>query len=346
MSAPQWTVVDVGTEQSGEMRALFQRVFGHSLSEGLWCWKYDGGRGVAVGARSPVGELLAHYGGTLRRVFFLGHPALAVQIGDVMVASEGRAMLSHKGPFGMVAQAFLTRNVGSERGPVLGFGFPNARHMRLGEKLAHYAQVDKMFELSWLVQGSGRGLLSLLRSGIRVNPIDWADSSTTARLDKLWSQMQLDLHGFVLPMRDSSWWRHRYANHPEHRYLCFWVRSRWSRRTLGAVVLRVQTTADANGDNTVRWELMDWLAPLSQTTAMQRAAMGVVCSEGGTALMGWFSSSVKEQFTDSGAVVEEVCAVGVTVPEGQVFSIEKGFAPSVAALQGKWWLTGGDTDFR
>ena len=68
MSAPQWTVVDVGLAQMGDMRELFQGVFGHALSERLWRWKYDDGHGVAVGARAPSGELLAHYGGTFRTI--------------------------------------------------------------------------------------------------------------------------------------------------------------------------------------------------------------------------------------------------------------------------------------
>ena len=71
MSAQRWSVVDMDAGQLGEVQSLFQRVFKHTMSEGLWCWKYAGGRGVAVGARAPSGELLAHYGGTLRSVLLM-----------------------------------------------------------------------------------------------------------------------------------------------------------------------------------------------------------------------------------------------------------------------------------
>ena len=198
MSAQRWSVVDMDAGQLGEVQSLFQRVFKHAMSESLWCWKYAGGRGVAVGARAPSGELLAHYGGTLRSVLLMGHPTLAVQIGDVMVAQEGRAALSHKGPFGMVVQAFFERHVGVGTGPALGFGFPNARHMRLGERLGHYAQVDKIFELTWPMGehfgGSGG---HLLRSGATAKPVDWADPATALVLDTLWKGMKRDLRGFL-----------------------------------------------------------------------------------------------------------------------------------------------------
>lgn len=344
MSAPQWTVVDIGVAQMGDMRTLFQGVFGHSLSERLWRWKYDGGRGVAVGARAPAGVLLAHYGGTFRTILFFARPALTVQIGDVMVAREGRAMLSHKGPFGMVMQAFLKRHIGTKNGPRLGFGFPNARAMRLGVLLGQYVQVDTVFELSWPINKSSHGWQAYV-SGVFTPAVDWADSATPAFLDKLWVRMQRDLVDLVVPLRDAAWWQHRYTNHPEHQYECFWIRSRWTRRTIGVVSLRAhRSTASLEGGGEM-WELMDWLCEVADTAVMLQAAKDIVSAKGGVSLMGWFSSAVRAQF--SGATAQEVCAVSVTVPSnGQDFPLREEFSLSVAALENKWWLTSGDTDFR
>ncbi len=344
MSAPQWTVVDVGVAQMGDMRALFQGVFGHSLSERLWRWKYDAGRGVAVGARAPGGELLAHYGGTFRTILFFGCPALTVQIGDVMVAREGRAMLSHKGPFGMVMQAFLKQHIGTENGPRLGFGFPNARAMRLGVLLGQYVQVDTVYELSWPINKPSHGWRAYFFSAFTPS-VDWTDLATPARLDTLWLRMQRDLVDVVVPVRDAAWWQHRYASHPEHQYECFWIRSRWSRRTIGVVALRAhRSTASLEGGGKV-WELMDWLCELADTAVMLLAAKDIVSAKGGVSIMGWFSSAVRAQF--SGATAQEVCAVSVTVPSnGQDFPLGRGFSASVASLENKWWLTSGDTDFR
>jgi hypothetical protein len=344
MSAPQWAVVDIGLKQMEDMRNLFQHVFGHPLSERLWRWKYDDGRGVAVGARAPDGALLAHYGGTFRTILFFGHPALTVQVGDVMVAREGRALLSHKGPFGMVMQGFLKQHIGVGRGPVLGFGFPNARAMRLGVLLDQYVRVDTVHELSWPVEKPVNHWRQRL-FGAFVSPVDWSDSSTAATLDTLWARMSRDLAGCIVPVRDSKWWSHRYANHPDYHYECFWVRSRWPvRRTLGAVVLRAHQSATTSGSVGV-WELMDWLCPVADTQAMLQAAKDVVLARGGASLMGWFSSAARAQF--SGAAAQEVCAVSVTAPSnGRDYALGREGSSSVTSLGNKWWLTSGDTDFR
>lgn len=358
MSEARWTVVDIDASLIEETGGLFQRVFGHPLSEALWRWKYDEGRGVGVGARAPGGELLAHYGGTFRQVFFCGRPALAVQISDVMVAQEGRAALAHKGPFGMVVQAFLKRHVGvahvahvahvagAASGPVIGFGFPNARHMRLGERLGHYVQVDKILELTWHVEGNfdgskNRGLHR------QTQALDWADPTTAIKIDALWRDMKQDLCELIVPARNAAWFRHRYANHPEHKYVCFWVRSRWTRRVIGALVLRPHLATNPTTGVAQTWELIDWVAPLSKTELMLQAALAVVGEQRGGVLMGWFSSSVAKTFATAATQTNDACTAGVTAPSVEAhLQITDSFRPAVSDLRGKWWLTGGDTDFR
>lgn len=343
MSAPRWTVVDIGLKQMEDMQALFLHVFGHPLTERLWRWKYDGGRGVAVGARAPDGALLAHYGGTFRTILFFGRPALTVQVGDVMVAREGRALLSHKGPFGMVMQGFFKQHIGVSDGPVLGFGFPNARAMRLGVLLDQYVQVDTVHELTWPVEKPVNSWRRRLFKAC-TRPVDWSDSSTTTRLDTLWARMKRDLADCIVPVRDSKWWVHRYANHPDHQYACFWVRSRWTGRTLGAIALRAHPSAVTPNSGGV-WELMDWICPVADTSVMLKAAKDVVLARGGVSLMGWFSSAARAQFPDAAA--QEVCAVSVTAPSnGRDYALGGEAPSSVTSLGHQWWLTSGDTDFR
>ena len=347
MDEAKWTVVDVGIGQMQEMRSLFQRVFGHVLSEQMWSWKYDQGRGFGVGACAPSGELLAHYGGTLRTVCFFGVEHLAIQIGDVMVAREGRAALAHKGPFGMVVQGFLARHVGQPIGPILGFGFPNARHMRLGERLGHYSQVEKISELSWsLAARTSQSML--LRSKSFVEAIDWNASFCSATLDKLWRRMSSGLNGVVVPRRDASWWLHRYATHPEHQYLCFWVRSFWTRRIVGAIALRPHFgSAKPVGGTALTWELMDWIAPVGLTELVLQSAMEVVRTHNGTTLMGWFSATASKGFITPPTSANEVCTAGVTVPDNGVsFPLASSASLSLDSFVERWWLTGGDTDFR
>ena len=128
MTALQWHAVDLGIEEMPEIRALFAQVFGHSMSDALWRWKYDAGRGIATGTRDEQGRLLAHYGGTARALQVNGVAVSAVQLGDVMVAAQARGILSRRGPFATAATAFLQHHIGSPSAYALGFGFPNQRH--------------------------------------------------------------------------------------------------------------------------------------------------------------------------------------------------------------------------
>ena len=155
-----WRLVSVGDERAEDMSELFEKVFAQTMSPELWRWKYAGGRGMAVGALSPQGVLLAHYGGT-RRDLQLGKSVYkAVQIGDVMVAAEGRSALSGKGPFGLVTEAFLDKHIKDATDTAFGFGFPSPRHMRLGQRLGHYQEVERIYELTWVLRDTTSDALS------------------------------------------------------------------------------------------------------------------------------------------------------------------------------------------
>ena len=323
MSHGGWRVVDIGREDVTDVCSLFKRVFGHPMSSGLWNWKYGSERGVGVGARSPEGELLAHYGGTYREILVGGWPCRAVHIGDVMVAAEGRAALSHKGPFGLVTEGFFGRHVGVDSGSALGFGFPNDRHMRLGERLGHYTRVDSIVELSWpCVQGVDFVL----------EPVNWANASCESEIDQLWTGMKAGLVNFAIPARPGAWLRHRYANHPEHDYRCVWVRRHDDSERFGVIVLR-RFCKGAGEQSTVLWELMDWIALPELSPLMVAGAREMTAASGGIALTLWCSDAVAQCLESTAPNSTAVCAAAVTLPNS---------AP--AHLQ--WWLTGGDTDFR
>lgn len=345
MTEPRWSVEDMRAEDVQEVRALFGRVFGHPLSDALWSWKYAENRGFGVGARSPDGELLAHYGGTLRQLYVLGHAVTAVQIGDVMVAQEGRAALSFKGPFGLAAEAFLSRHVGILDGPAMGFGFPNARHMRLGERLGHYARVDKIHELTWALEG--KGMSDGSKADLCTECVDWLSDSTDSEINQLWQRMQADLVGFVVPVRNAAWMRHRYAQHPDHPYACFWVRRVLKGDVLGFFVLRARGDVLNEQGAVETWELLDWVARLGDAELVVHAARGMLAEAGAKRLMGWFSESIRQRVVDTGATVQEACEAAVTVPgETGGFLVADGCSLLVSDIQGIWWLTGGDTDFR
>lgn len=334
MNRTAWTVSNLTEADSVDVRALFQEVFKHPLSDPFWRWKYANGRGVAVGARAPDGKLQAHCGGTRRVVYDKGIPILTVQAGDMMVSVHGRKQLSNRGPFGLMTDAFLERHVGKNAEYKICYGFPNERHMLLGERLGIYARMDEMFDLVWrnpVVISS-----SLLKNIhlIPLTPVDWQEPRTLEQLNRLWGTMRVDLQEYALPQRDAAWWLHRYVNHPEYDYRCFWVmqKSFFRKYPIGMIALRV------HGEG--HWELMDWVSPENRCITMIEVVKRQAAIEGVQMLTGWFSSQITQRIQAGADTVVPACSLGLNLtgtPED---------AKSLAHFYNRWWLTSGDTDFR
>ena len=323
MTEGAWQVLDIGVNEFSEVSQLFEGVFGQKMSRALWDWKYGCGRGVGVGARAPGGRLVAHYGGTYRELRWDYHSQHAVHIGDVMVASEGRAALSHKGPFGLVTEGFFQRYIGHGGGRALGFGFPNDRHMRLGERLGHYKKVDDIFELRWVAENSDEYV---------VQAVDWSALDCEATVDAFCAELMSGLSGYAAPVRNSAWLRHRYANHPENYYQAFWVNDKPSNARLGAVFLKQSRTSAEPGICGL-WELMDWIGSPGRSLSMVAAAKQIVSNNAGQHLTLWCSGSVARLLAPSSPRLTRVCSAAVTLP-------------NTLSADLQWWLTGGDTDFR
>jgi len=310
------------------IRALFFRSFGEAMSEALWHWKYGNGRGLALIRRGSDGNLTAHYGAIRRPVCFRGHDAVAIQIGDVMVPPEARGALSRNGPFFQVASTMLDTQIGYGKPHLLGFGFPNTRAMRLGEKLGLYAEVDHIVEARWTPAAClpWRWNIKMLNLDVLENAI---------ALDRLWLRMRDFLPTHTVPIRNSAWWQHRYLQHPERRYQLYWIMDAIFRRPTAAFVLRA---APSGREHEMPWELMDWVGHPGHVDRVISAARTVVAKAGGGALLAWCSSAVAQRMNPSEG---EFTPLDVKIPT----SVRQP-GPALDAIRGNWWLTGGDTDFR
>lgn len=310
------------------IRALFFRSFGETMTEDLWHWKYGDDRGLAIVRQGSDGQLTAHYGAMRRDIHFLGQAALAIQIGDVMVPPEARGALSRNGPFFQVASTMLDTQIGYGKPHLIGFGFPNTRAMRLGEKLGLYAEVDQIIEAQWSprVCPSWRW---------RIKSLDLHDPENAKQLDDLWVQMRALLSQKIVPVRNSAWWRHRYVHHPERQYKLFWIIDAVFRRPLAAFVLR---PAPAGSEQLSPWELMDWVCTPKHVHHVISAARSVVANAQGCGLMAWCSTSIVQQMNPSEG---QLTPLDVKIPT----SVRQP-GPPPETIRGCWWLTGGDTDFR
>lgn len=320
----------VGQAQSPAARTLFEKVFGQPLSEAAWDWKYGAGRGSAIGLwREDV--LLAHYGCATRMVWMDGTEVAACQVGDVMVLPEANAGLERQGAFQQVAATGLELGIGWGRRHLLGYGFPNARALRVAQRLGLYEPVDQVLQLEWHAQPTGRwGDRLLAIQSVKADQLQPGEPAWQA-LQNLWDAMKDELPHALLPVRDPSWVRHRYGCRPGVAYQVHLLRRRIDGRALGAFVLRL------HADHA---ELMDLIGPPRQMQRLLRAARSSARTQGHSLLRAWITASHASWLDDPADPAQRI-DIDVLVP-----TCRHTPGPSPASLKGRWFLMGGDTDFR
>ncbi len=330
---PQWLLGRVaGGQRQGEMRQLFADVFGHDMSPEHWQWKYGDGHGLGIGVwRTDTAagtQMVAHYGGVSRDILLFGKPAKALQCGDVMVAEQGRRSLSRRGPVFLAAATCLEQSIGYGTPHLIAFGFPNDRAYRLPEQLGLYAESGRMVEAIWPSLASRPSLLYALRE------IDASDKSLDCQLDACWAAMAADSRDLAIGVRDASYLRHRYMQHPDKQYRLFALKRRFGGAVLGVIVLRIVGEGAAT-----TCELLDAIGSVRLLPLLLHHARRLAASFGAAQLTAWLSDNLRPYFGLPGDA--EVHDLGIVIP-GNAWTP----GPPVTSLQGRWWLTGGDADFR
>ena len=315
-TAPRWRVGHVLPTDFDEVATLFQDVFGHPLSRALWDWKYGAGRGNAVLVRSD-GQVVAHYGGIYRDILLCGKPDRVAQIGDVMVQSRERGVLTRNGPFFLIGTSWP-----EVYGP-RGFGFPNARAMRVAEKMGLYTRAGQMAQVRWQPSAPRARLGSRLRSLARGNAADGA------LVAPLWAAMAHDLRESVVGVRDWAYLERRYFSHPHNHYELLLVSARFTGKPLGVVVLRRLEDA---------CELLDVIAPLANFESVIDQARRLTGRWGLPSLYAWTASTHLPLFVACGGTEEPL---NVLIPASSWTA-----DPQSELFVDKWWLMSGDTDFR
>lgn len=336
--AGHWPVQHLGPADAADVCRLFEQVFGQPMSASFHAWKYADGRGMATGMRDDDGELVSHYGGTLRVMQWGTAVFTGVQVGDVMVASRVRDVLAKFGPFGRVARAFIRHHLGEGRPYPIGFGFPNRRAALLGRRLGLYWPATQM--LAWHWPRAMWTTCHAVPSASVYRLLDLHHAADCRAIDQwLIPQFHRDLsqQDMLWPVRNSDWWRHRYVNHPHFTYRICGVTVSTSADesdVQGALVLRVS-------EGTGTWELMDWVGPLAFTAEVLHHASVLCAAADCSGLEMWCTPAVAAHL--SARWTEQTpssVACEVVVNDAQVLG------RPIALLQEGCWLTGGDTDFR
>ncbi|MGH8476451.1 MAG: GNAT family N-acetyltransferase [Methylococcales bacterium] len=317
----RWQVAEPESEHVPGLIALFRKSFDAEMSPEFWNWKYGEGRGRAIIARRG-GEIIAHYGGTTRRIWFRGQTLSALEICDVMVAPKERGVMTKQGAFFHVASVFLETFFGYRQEHFLAYGFPNHRHMRVAERLGLYGEVERVAEIRWapLHAPPQYGATSLLDL-VNHPDIDGVVGS-------LWELMQKDLPDAIAVIRDPLYLRYRYLLNPHHAYDILTVLDRSTDCSRGLVVLRRDKE---------ECKLLDIVAPLKEIPLLIDHVRRQIAHWGLSGVTAWITVAYAALFVNTGGqqLATEVCIPTNVLTEG----------PSVRELKGRWWLMMGDTEF-
>ncbi|NLC71290.1 MAG: GNAT family N-acetyltransferase [Desulfuromonadaceae bacterium] len=319
---PRWRLSRMTEADQPAVSGLFSEVFGKSLTPAFWRWKYGPGRGQAVGLWQD-GRLIAHYGGIPRFFHCPDGVYPACQPCDFMVAAGVRGLLVRKGPPFLVAATFIEQFIGYGTAYPFSYTFPNERSFGLPFRLGICTSpMVRMYEASWPAGARGGSFLWTMRD------IDPAQPKEAAIIDNLWLRMIQELRHLVVGVRDASYWRARYREHPEYDYRLVLLCHRWTRRPLAVVAVKVDGR---------RLELLDWVAGRDQLPKVALAARFLAAQGGLEEVYTWVSDPVIPELAATCARIQDI---HVNVPTNAWTE-----APPLTILMGKLYLTAGDTDF-
>jgi hypothetical protein len=148
-------------------------------------------------------------------------------------------------------------------------------------------------------------------------------------VEDLWTAMAQDLGQSVVGVRDWPYLRHRYLEHPEHRYRLVLVMGRLTTRPLGLLILRPMAE---------RLAWIDWVAPLRHQPLLLKQARRLAALWGHETLYGWIPRHAVNAFqTDDMDARKTEISIPTNAWVPQPWSADQ--------LRDRWWLTMGDTDF-
>lgn len=312
------------TSELAWLQPMFNKVFSHPVSLELLQWKYadDHGESWAAG---PIGytEPFLHCGLLFRDVLLSGTPVRAAQLVDLMAEPKRSGLSREQSPFTVLTRRMLDSVPRPGNPDGVAFGFPSARAMRLGEHSGISCEVDKWFEL--------RFTPSCKRYTPRIRPWQPEQPNERSLADRLWKTMARDFSDFSLGVRDSAHLIRRYIQYPGKKYSIWVIHSRFWHLPVGLAVL---------GPGEDRFEIVDIICPLNDIPDVLQA------------LRSWLHEKHSEQgelmlmltshFAKQLAPIADHCET----TQFRIMANPRTPENTMARLRNRWWLTGGDTDYR
>lgn len=305
---------------------LFQAQFHHPLDLSLWTWKYTHNKGFALGTRNAQNELITHYGALTRAVMFHGQPVQALQMVDVVASPKSLAGVSRRPPIYLAVKHIAETYLGLNKPYLLAFGFPNRRAYDVFERLGIYQKADNIFELSLIISPQNQRP-DFWHSSQRINTLTPAIKQY---IDYLWLNMAQQTNAWIVPIKNAEFFAYRYFSHPVNHYEVFAIRHRITQRIKAVFILK---KIDEN-----QIELLDFVCPLQMIPALVRHVVQQACQLGSSRLTCWATNPLKDQlapFFDSTHDINVIIPTNAHTP-----------SPPMEQIFQKWWLMGGDTDFK
>ena len=304
------------------LQPLFERVFKHPISLELLQWKYAKGRGeswTAWQARNTTPFL--HCGLFFRNVLLCGEPIRAAQLVDLMAGPKHTGLSREQSPFTVLMRQMLDCLPSPDNRDGVAFGFPSDRAMRLGEHSGISYAVDRWLELEFH--------RTKVKSGSRIRPWRPDLTSDLALANRLWREMAHDFVDFSLGVHDSEHLIHRYIERPEKKYSLCVIESRWLRLPIGIAVVGSGQTHQEILDIIGRWEDMPEIILALQRWQLEKQG-----------------PSLKLMLTSHFAQQLEPYANQCSETQFRIMANPRTPEVTLSKLRNRWWLTGGDTDYR
>lgn len=302
------------------IKRLFQDTFNQPLHEEVWRWKYKYASSPGYLVLEEK-EVVGFCGGAPRRGMVKGQQTSLAQLGDVMVDRRQRGVLTKTGPFYRSVYGFLADKIGQGREFSYGFGFPNRRHLRVGERQNLYVATDRILEAQWPAKISDFVMTA------------WqGEVAQGGEIDRLWCEMKPYLSDYLVGIRDQEWIRFRFLEKPmDHYQIWFVAHSSTPNSYIGLIVLKDHPDAG-------HMELLDFIGTPKNCKLLLSAAQQQAQNRGRQRVQAWLSGNVYGWLETTDAQVEPT---EVFVPGNALDNPEH-----LAESKGKWWLMGGDSDFR
>ena len=254
---------DYRAGDAAAIRSLFQTVFGETMTEAQWHWKYRNAlerNALPVVATTDDGELVGHGGVVYLDGWHQGRQIPFLQICDIMVAPKARGHLGSRNLYTQIIRQLFDQLY--DRFPnAFTYGFPGARPFKLGKYVGAYERIELAEETELLTMRPAPWIT------IKAVPLVSAD------LDRLWGQLRRQ---FALCLiRDSSYVTWRYAEHPSAHYerVNFYI---WGRLAGWSIVRKHTTQTQIIDIFCLRKRLPSLLAALSQWLKEENASPAVV----------------------------------------------------------------------